>query len=463
MQEIATCKYLKVSFIVYPFLVKPLFIGVDKWYDILRANVLFHFIFFFHFYLVLVCLFPTGELLLHFFRFYSEHIDFSFHVVTIHTLVGQPVLVADAVREAEANLTESVPHKVRTFKISSMCVQDPFELSHNVTKSLSPETFATLLEEMNRAFRIMSGLVASGVTASGQSSFQSGSFLCLFDPHTHALFPRAALKQPKLTHCMFLPLGKVASLLEKVPTVSPLVEHIGRLNTSSQHVASMVGVVVLSAIIQLLEHDLGFECAPMRDVVPPSSLPSNPYVGSPTASGTPESVFSVGSQALHAGASRKRSHDSETLSMDEDVVFMDDVTLDEPKRARTVPENEDPSFALLSQHALNAEGLLRPSCYRCTAHAKTWLKRRQLRRQMKNKESSVNQDGVRPLLSPSSSSASVRPVLEMVVSVDVAHPHQVKDAICAIKLVLVDKSFVSDFQLFFAFFKKFAFSKCTAA
>ena len=67
--------------------------------------------------------------------------------MTIHTPCGHVTSKEEALDSAQSD--------PRGFKISVMCVQDPLELSHNVTKSLNHKIFRTLQHELRRARQIM--------------------------------------------------------------------------------------------------------------------------------------------------------------------------------------------------------------------------------------------------------------------------------------------------------------------
>jgi hypothetical protein len=91
--------------------------------------------------------FHAVDLLLHFFKFYSEWRS-SEEVVAIHCPLDRTLSPGDAISLATAPRERG--YDVHPFKAPSIIIQDPFELTHNLCKTLSESNFV----ELQRRFRI---------------------------------------------------------------------------------------------------------------------------------------------------------------------------------------------------------------------------------------------------------------------------------------------------------------------
>eukprot|EP00731_Ephydatia_muelleri_P023562 Em0015g1145a len=98
-------------------------------------------------------------LLAHFFHFYSEVFDLHTHCVTIHINPSRRLTIEEAMRLAQ----ESNPAcRVSHFREGQLCIQDPFELSHNVAKSLSRDALVRLSIQLPPDYPIFA-LVGGGL------------------------------------------------------------------------------------------------------------------------------------------------------------------------------------------------------------------------------------------------------------------------------------------------------------
>ena len=121
--------------------------------------------------------FHVVDLLLHFFKFYSEWKS-SLEVVAIHCPLERTLSPSDAISLATAPQERSYGD-LRPFKCPSLIIQDPFELTHNLCKTLSKANFV----EFQRRLRIAAELLET-----------KNNLLPLFDrreyeerwQHTHA-------------------------------------------------------------------------------------------------------------------------------------------------------------------------------------------------------------------------------------------------------------------------------------
>ncbi|XP_019853366.1 PREDICTED: speckle targeted PIP5K1A-regulated poly(A) polymerase-like [Amphimedon queenslandica] len=151
-----------------------------------------------------------AELARHFFNFYSAVFSFSNHAVTVHT----PLLltIQDAVQLSlqdpthQESMTES-----GGMKISPLCVQDPFDLLHNVTKAVTPSTLNALVEEMKQAVLVMDNLL------SASPSLHNLGILSLFVCQTPTSPFSSPEKSYKTTYQLHFSLKMIEKLVSKVP------------------------------------------------------------------------------------------------------------------------------------------------------------------------------------------------------------------------------------------------------
>ncbi|XP_070545913.1 speckle targeted PIP5K1A-regulated poly(A) polymerase-like [Ptychodera flava] len=80
------------------------------------------------------------ELLMEFFKFYSEF-DYAHNVIC--PLTGKPLPV-------DGIVNQPLPDDKTKFKVTPLCVQDPFELNHNVAMNVNAATLQNLVHEMEQ-------------------------------------------------------------------------------------------------------------------------------------------------------------------------------------------------------------------------------------------------------------------------------------------------------------------------
>ena len=92
------------------------------------------------------------DLLLHFFKFYSEFRS-SEEVVAVHCPLDRTLSPTDAINLA--NAPQKRGYRVSPFKFPSLVIQDPFECDHNLCKALSKDKFIVF----QRCFKIAAELL----------------------------------------------------------------------------------------------------------------------------------------------------------------------------------------------------------------------------------------------------------------------------------------------------------------
>ena len=112
-----------------------------------------------------------GALLKGWFNYYGTTFDYVNEVVTIQHDIRQRVL--------KTSIGETVSQVSRKpfFKPSVLCVQDPFELSHNLTQNVSEETLREFIQACQEAYTVLSN--NSEQTKDGCAT-KTSSFIELF-------------------------------------------------------------------------------------------------------------------------------------------------------------------------------------------------------------------------------------------------------------------------------------------
>ena len=388
----------------------------------------------------------TGELLLHFFHFYSNIFEFSTDVVAIHAPSNQQLSITEAVEMSSAHAPSNLPDKLQTMKVSCLCVQDPIELSHNVTKSLNHRSLAVLREELARAYQIMQELHSPSAT----DTIRSLGVLSLFSSS------ECAHKQPKTSDILHFTLTSICSLLSKVPVLSPLVVTLPMLDLQSLYTVNKLHLVVLRALVCILETDLGFNCLSQQfytDVSPLLTTSTSLEPRTQEDSNTNMASIIVGPSLqteVISDRKRQRSDDDEIPS-----VLIENENTNDFKKSKG--QSSIGPISILEQYCCMDNGHPFPSVIQCTAFTNSWTHRRKWRRQLASNPSSATND---------LTSTSI-PILQF--NLSIADPstltstergginHQETVVRILVKVSDGDKS-ADEFPNFFAFFKKLILS-----
>lgn len=129
-------------------------------------------------------------------------------------------------------------NKLTEFKVSPLCVQDPFELVHNLTQNITVSTLTHLIELMKTAHRICKDLNVCSDNPNNNAS----KFLDLFTVCR-------SFKKRKISHCH--------SFFVEYQDISPQASCSDMLE-SSVKLATPRGIFLL--IVETLEREFGFKC-----------------------------------------------------------------------------------------------------------------------------------------------------------------------------------------------------------
>ena len=394
--------------------------------------------------------------------------------MTVHVNPTRRVTIEEAIHLAQR---DNASVKVSHFRPGQLCIQDPFELSHNVAKALSRDALILLVGHCMLALQQL------------QACGDSPSLLNLFS--LGQLGGGRNEGEALLEKSVHLGLEDMASVFSGVQDQWPILSHLspvcGQLDHTGAEVRRRLSLVLLRAVALTLEHTLGFCCVALfgSPGVSPEhcSAAGSPRVspehcgaaGSPGVS--PEHYGEAGSPGVspehcgvagnplvsqeHCGAVGSGTHASsnEEGSSHTSVGSEDDMELDVPsrdgvrKRQRDGPreevireanESDDVSkrprvvgsdaMATLSKAF---EGLA--STYTCVAYGNTWVHRRQARRHR----------GVDPVVS------GATPVLSFTLTADSAGNEVGGAAEYGIRFTLMDSEHLSELHTFYAFFKKY--------
>ena len=175
-----------------------------------------------------------AQLLLHFFKYFSEDFSFSDHMVGIHTT--SPPLVSHADRSPG-------------FRVSAFCVQDPFELGHNVTKSMNAAHLARLVQALRSSRQLLAELLDS--EQSDPSKRQN--ILSFFRPPANHPLPD---QHATATHSLQLDLQIISRLLHNT-RFAALQGRLEELDLSNGFVHQQLNHVLLHSLTHHFLEDFG--------------------------------------------------------------------------------------------------------------------------------------------------------------------------------------------------------------
>lgn len=202
--------------------------------------------------------FTPAQLFLHFLHYYAEVFSFSEQAIAIHTL-SLPLI---------SHLRHDPSGQGMGFKVSSLCLQDPFERSHNVTKNLKAPHLPQLLHAFQSSLKILKELLEGEQIAPGTRQ----NVLSLFKP-TESAIPR---KKAAAVHTLHLDTGTVCRLLCGT-RYAALAGRLEELDLNNTFIQWTLNHVILQSLAVQLEREFGFrvhaESPAASSISPASSLP----------------------------------------------------------------------------------------------------------------------------------------------------------------------------------------------
>lgn len=335
----------------------------------------------------------VGALLYHFVSFYSTAFDFKDTSISI-----QSSATLDIKSAIEVSKSHSSTNLTRVFKVGPVCIQDPIELSHNISQNLMIPPFTSLLQKFSAVSDLLQTLLSS--EAIGSINIDSNvDFLQLFKNTKPSI---------KKTHFYAVDLN-----FEQASVINKLMP--GQLLFENRTVKS---------VITILESELAFECMCLSENGETRSTGSGNAVID-NATNLTDTVMVPGSECKSEIERRgvKRSLCDPELVM----------------AAAKRPRMQD---SISSVDSSVSEGEAQISLqFQCKSTSNTWTNRRKMRRKTAGTESSTIP--VDYFHEP----------IEFIVTVLTNVPGDVEIA-ARVLLVPTQSCDVKDFQVFFGFFKK---------
>jgi hypothetical protein len=337
-------------------------------------------------------IFSLVELLLHFFKFYSEWRS-SEEVIAIHCPPDKTLSPSEA--KALATAPQEQGYKVRPFhNFASFIIQDPFEFDHNLCKALSKPNFTAFIHHL----KIAAELLATNKT-----------LLPLFDRKEYQKVEVRLYSKPKR---LVFYTSELKDLFCGSPTFSALGEGLETLDMKDSVVHQSVSLVTLKAITEYLQQSRGFSCSPDNSTGEENGIQEDSYHDEDNI----DTDSSAGAKAEPVEGSTASAASLELMDADGDVKGAEkepgppstrekkDVTNGETsakgggeastrKRAHDTsddePHEEMKRTKKGNSHSIKTLDILRQvqqECqsakYVCTAMSDTWTHRRQKRRKL---------------------------------------------------------------------------------
>lgn len=334
-------------------------------------------------------MFHVGPLLNHFVSFYSTTFDFKSTAVSIHR--SGLLDIKSAIEASKSNPSNST----WVFKVGPACIQDPIELSHNVSQNLMIPPFTNLLKK----FSVVSDslqILLSTETVGAKCADSNFDFLQLFK----------STKPPiKKAHLYAVDINS-----EQASVINKLVP--GQFLFENQTVKS---------VVTILEKELAFECA---------CISEDPEIQLNTSD---DAVIHKATDitAVPAGEQKpeiQRRGVKRSLCDPE-------IVLAAAKRPRT-----QDSISSVDSNISEGEAQISMQ-YQCKSTSNTWTNRRKMRRQAAGMESSTTPVDY------------AHEPIEFTVTVLTNIPSDI-ETVARVLLVPTQSCNIKDFQNFFAFFKK---------
>lgn len=333
----------------------------------------------------------AGILLKNIVDFYASNFDCKNYAVAIHK--RETLDIKGAIELSKPHSTDSS----WTFKVGPLCVQDPIELSHNVSQNLMVPPFTSLQQKFSSALHLLHSIIST----EGDSIDINSHFLQLFISTKPASAKKFHIYSIDLQH------EQVAAINQHIPAQFSLENK------------------TVKSITAILEKELAFECCCISE----SDVESFPTTA--TSDDTLITDATLPSSEAKTGVQRTRS---KRPLCDEDLVI---VAAKRPRLDDSI-SSDDSNKSFLSAHEANIS-----SQYLCKSTSNTWTNRRKMRRKVLAMETNAIQVDY-----------SYEPV-EFTVTILTDVPSLSDSGMVArVLLVPAQSTNVKCFQTFFAFFKK---------
>lgn len=344
---------------------------------------------------------PAAHLLLHFFNYYAEF-PFSEKAVAIH--IFSPPLICNLPLQSAGQSTG--------FRVSALCVQDPFEQNHNVSKNVKSSLLPPVRQAFQSSEKTLRDMISSELTA-------RQDVLSLFKQQALPLCG----KKGAAVHSLNLDSATASHLLLDT-RYAALADRLSELNVKSAHIRSTLSHILLQSLALKLAREFGFQ-------VSAAEAQEDMSCASPLSCVPPTHMM------VPADKQRKRQRPSEEFEEGMEVDEEEEGKVERIKRLR-VSEQES-AKQLLFDLADGEEG----SGYTlmCSAMEESWIHRRRKRRK-KERLASASSETAEPMTTPTTPCLSFT-----LTSVPSFH-------LATVVLSISNPVYQQPFQQFFAILKK---------
>ena len=371
-------------------------------------------------------LYSAAELLLHFFRFYAEVFPISEQAVAIHTLT--PPLHSQLRRETSG---QTGPQ----FRVSSLCVQDPFEHSHNVTKNVGPAHLRPLLQALQSSLSQLADLLDSE-QSTPDTRHDALSLFRLTEPSPVSGKKAAAMKT------LHVDISTASRLLHGT-CYAALANCLQELDLHNLLIQHTLDRIILHSLAQHLEREFGFKVQTIRQQEAVSAS-ITPYLSPGLCPSLLDKVYSAHHRKRQRMAEEGEGEGEEGMEMEEEGggESGESGECEGVKRKRQTEQGsaEQLLFELTAGEECG-------STLECSAIERNWIGRRRKRRMHQGQASSsceaVTEEEAPPCLSFLLSSSSNQPP---------------SDHFTTISLQVTEPMYQESFLQFFAVCKKWLFS-----
>ena len=373
----------------------------------------------------------TAQLLLHFFNYFLAKFSFSVNIVTIHTL---------------SHLC--LPYRGTGFKVSSVCVQDPFEQSHNVTKTMKIVHLNHMLQVMRSSQQTLKQLLNNEQQQTPVAP-RPHDILSLFRPSEMPATPNRANDE----HLIELDISTASHLLHdtQYTALEGRLEELDLTNLIIQH---KLCYILVYSLAYHLEKEFDFEFRSIQDEETCDMTSSSVSIqdeetcdmtsssvsiqDEETCDMTSSSVSIAGDNVSCSTQSRKRCR---ALEEEDEMMDVEDRS-DEGiiKRQRITGHAESSAEQVLFSLT---EGQRSDCRLECIAYEASWIDRRRKRRHPQTQ---------------STQHKELKPCLSFILSANInQHRMRGDGSLATFRLQLTDLNFQSAFHQFFAVCKKLLF------
>lgn len=398
-----------------------------------------------------------AELFLHFLHYYADCFPFSECVVAIHCCsppqISQLSQRVSSQKMSSGEMNTSPP-SCAGFRVSSLCVQDPFELSHNVAKGMNRSQMSHLHHRLQSAHATLKELLSAemGSGSSRQDVISVFSQSCT----------REQSKKPLTVRTLTLSLDIISRLLLKTTPYVELAQRLQELDMHNLHTRHLLNCIILKALVMTLEEEFDLSVCLKTDTcdLPPSS----PLKCSPQSSRAHRYILTQKMERVGHGQQRKRRRLPEEAEEEGIKKVEHEPQCSEKEEGEMRAVYEDVKRSKVARDEKTAENLLyhltegsERGVFLCKAIRETWTHcRRQRRERRQNPMASGSPSHAfdQTMSDLGDSLPSVSPCLIFTLALGKQEVEISKGVCTTVVLQATHIKYSQPLQNFYAFFKK---------